>query len=95
MINGGLESKARVMETRGRALAKALSYRLVSSLLTGTLFFGATQRARLALTLMLLDSVVKILVFYLHERAWTKISVRQCRVAVVTVQTLEPELELT
>jgi adenylylsulfate kinase len=95
MINGELESKAQVMETRGRALAKALSYRLVSSLLTGTLFFGATQRARLAVTLVLLDSVVKILVFYLHERAWTKISARQCRVAVVTVQTLEPELELT
>ena len=95
MINGGLESKARVMETRSRALVKAISYRLVSSLLTGTLFFGATQRARLAVTLMLLDSVVKIMLFYFHERAWTKISERRRRVPVVTMQTVEPELELT
>ena len=60
-------------ETRGRSLAKAVSYRVISSLLTGSIFFGATQRARLALSLILIDSVVKMVVFYIHERAWMKI----------------------
>ncbi|MGH9962108.1 MAG: DUF2061 domain-containing protein [Pyrinomonadaceae bacterium] len=69
-----MKSNASVNETRGRALTKAVSYRLLSSLLTGALFFGAIQRARLALTLALVDSAIKILVFYLHERAWTRIS---------------------
>jgi len=59
-------------ESRSRSLAKAVSYRAVSSLLTGTIFFGATQRVRMAVALALIDSIVKVGVFYLHERAWTK-----------------------
>jgi uncharacterized membrane protein len=62
-----------VTETRARSFAKAVSYRVISSLLTGSIFFGATQRARLALALALIDSVIKIVVFYIHERAWMKI----------------------
>ena len=62
-----------VTDTRARSLFKAVSYRVISSLLTGSLFFGATQQARLAVVLALIDSVVKIGVFYIHERAWMKI----------------------
>jgi len=54
-----------------------------------------TQRARLAVTLMLLDSAVKVLVFYIHERAWTRISGRGRSVELMTVQPVQPELELT
>jgi uncharacterized membrane protein len=64
-------------ETRSRSLAKAVSYRAISSLLTGSILFGATQRARMAVALALIDSIVKLGVFYLHERAWSKIIVRQ------------------
>ena len=46
---------------------------MVSSVVTGVIFFGATQKGRLALSVALIDSVAKIFVFYLHERAWTRI----------------------
>ena len=62
-----------VTDRPARSLAKAVSYRMVSSVVTGVIFFGATQKARLALGVALIDSVAKIFVFYLHERSWTKI----------------------
>ncbi len=60
-------------ERPARSLAKAVSYRMVSSVVTGVIFFEATQKGRLALGVALIDSVAKIFVFYLHERAWTRI----------------------
>jgi uncharacterized membrane protein len=61
-------------ETSGRSLAKAISYRVVSSLVTRSIFFGATQRVRLAVALALIESIVKIGIFYIHERTWMKIA---------------------
>lgn len=60
-------------ENRVRSLTKALSYRLVSSAVTGSIFFAAIRNGRLALSVALFDSIVKVIVFYLHERAWTQI----------------------
>jgi uncharacterized membrane protein len=62
-----------VTERPARSLAKAVSYRMVSSVVTGCIFLGATQQGRLALGVTLIDSVAKIFVFYVHERTWTKI----------------------
>ncbi len=69
-----LSADATAWETSGRSLAKAISYRVVSSLVTGSIFFGATQRVRLAVALALIESIVKIGIFYIHERAWMKIA---------------------
>jgi uncharacterized membrane protein len=57
-------------ETRSRSLAKAVSYRILSSLITGGIVFGITQRGLLAIGIALVDSAVKTLTYYLHERAW-------------------------
>jgi len=62
-----------VSERRARSLAKSVSYRTISSVITGSIFFGATQKPRLALGVALVDSLVKTIAFYVHERAWTKI----------------------
>ena len=55
-------------------MAKAPGYRLVSSVVTGGIFFAAVRSGRLALGVTLVDSVVKVIAFYLPERAWTKIN---------------------
>jgi uncharacterized membrane protein len=60
-------------ERRARSLAKSVSYRTISWVITGSIFFGATQKPRLALAVALVDSLVKMIAFYLHERAWTRI----------------------
>lgn len=61
------------METQIRSLTKAVSYRVVSSLVTGGIVFGVTQRALLALSVAGFETVVKIFVYFLHERAWSVI----------------------
>jgi uncharacterized membrane protein len=62
-----------VMETKTRSLLKSVSYRVFASIVTAVLIFSFTGRLLLAVGLGVLDSVVKILVFFLHERMWMAI----------------------
>jgi uncharacterized membrane protein len=66
-------------EHRTRSLAKAISYRLVSSVITGSTFFVVTQKGSAALGVGLFDLIIKTGVFYLHERAWIMISVNRSK----------------
>jgi uncharacterized membrane protein len=61
------------METKTRSLLKSVSYRVFASIVTAVLIFSFTGKLLLAVGLGVLDSVVKILVFFLHERAWMAI----------------------
>jgi len=57
-------------DTRLRSLAKGLCWRLVAFALTG-LFAGlVTGDASVGLLVGLVDSLAKVALFYLHERAW-------------------------
>lgn len=60
-------------ETKLRSLAKALSWRIVASLVTGTLVFIFTHQGVLAVSIGLLDSAVKIMAYFLHERLWASL----------------------
>ncbi len=60
-------------EQRARSLVKAITYRMVSSVLTGSPFFAVTRRGSLSIGVALFDAMVKTSVFYLHERAWSMI----------------------
>ncbi len=73
-------------ETRARSLAKALSYRIVSSLVTGTVLFGLTQKGWLSVGVALLDSIVKTSIFYLHERTWMMIGFEGATANLTKVQ---------
>jgi uncharacterized membrane protein len=75
-------------ETRARSFAKAISYRAVSSIVTGSILFGVTQKGWLSLGVALMDSVVKTTIFYLHERTWTMIGVQR---AAVKTNRIHPE----
>jgi uncharacterized membrane protein len=59
-----------VKETKARSFAKAVSYRIVSSLITGGLVFGATRRGGLAVGVAGVESAVKVFNYFLHERLW-------------------------
>lgn len=61
------------METHYRSLMKAVSYRLISSMITGGIVFGATQQGLLALSVAGGETIIKVIVFFLHERAWSAI----------------------
>jgi uncharacterized membrane protein len=62
------------MESPSRSMAKAISYRVLGSLSTAALVFLFTSDLTVSVGAGLLDSVVKILLYFLHERVWNHIS---------------------
>ena len=72
-----------VKDTPGRSLAKAVSWRIVASLTTFLITFvifrqrisGPYKQILEASTLvMIFDVVIKIMIYYFHERLWTNIA---------------------
>ncbi len=72
-----LSSKKRI-SSRTRHLLKTISWRLVGSLdtLLIALFFtkDTTESEHKAITIVLLDTFVKMALYYIHERIWYRIS---------------------
>ena len=61
------------MESNSRSIAKAISYRVLGSASTALIFFVLSHNAKLAIGAGILDSVVKIGVYFIHERIWNHI----------------------
>jgi uncharacterized membrane protein len=62
------------METHARSIVKAVSYRLVGSLVTFAVVLVMTKKLDLAAGIGVLDTILKIGAFYFHERLWHRIS---------------------
>ena len=60
-------------EGHGRSLMKAVSWRAVGSIDTFTISFFVTGRVGLAGSIAAVEVVTKILIYYLHERAWAAV----------------------
>ncbi len=61
------------MDTQSRSLAKAISYRCLGSLCTALIFFALTGKPVVSLGAGALDIVVKLGLYFLHERIWNHI----------------------
>ena len=61
-------------ETRLRSILKALTWRLIASLVTASIVFIITREAALSISVGILDSLVKIFAYYFHERLWTGVT---------------------
>ncbi|MCD4694840.1 MAG: DUF2061 domain-containing protein [Bacteroidales bacterium] len=78
------EQETRIIkDTPGRSLAKAVSWRLIASVITFLITLvifrqrmsGPYKQILEASTLVLVfDIVLKIVIYYLHERLWTNIT---------------------
>ena len=62
-------------ETRLRSILKALTWRLIASLVTASIVFIITREAALSVSVGVLDSLVKVFAYYFHERLWMVITV--------------------
>ena len=62
------------METHSRSIIKAISYRVLGSLSTALIFYVLTKEVKLSLSAGALDVVVKIGVYFVHERIWAHIN---------------------
>lgn len=61
------------METHARSIAKAVSYRVLGSGSTVGIFFLISGNIKLSLGAGALDTVVKLAIYFLHERLWNHI----------------------
>jgi adenylylsulfate kinase len=62
-----------MLETRRRSVAKALSWRLISLFITTGVAWKATGRMDVAASVGLVDMAVKMGLFYMHERWWSRV----------------------
>ena len=60
------------IETKIRTLLKTLSWRLTATFTTMVVAFAITKRVDIAVEIGLIEAILKMLVYYIHERIWTK-----------------------
>ncbi|MCK4434988.1 DUF2061 domain-containing protein [Candidatus Bathyarchaeota archaeon] len=58
------------MEKRVRSLIKSISFRIVATSATMSLVFLFTGDLAISASIGSLDFLVKLLIYYLHERVW-------------------------
>jgi len=58
-------------EAHLRSILKAISYRVLAAIATITIVFVFTRRIVLSIGVGLVESVAKIICYYLHERVWS------------------------
>lgn len=61
------------METHARSIVKAISYRLLGSMVTFAVVLVMTKKLNVAVGIGVLDTILKIGAFYFHERLWHRI----------------------
>jgi uncharacterized membrane protein len=61
------------MESTTRSIAKAVSYRILGSVCTALIVFLFSGNAKVSMGVGALDAVLKMALYYLHERLWNHI----------------------
>ena len=61
------------MESQSRSIVKAVSYRILGSASTGLIFFVLTGKFSLSVGAGMADFVIKIGLYFVHERIWNHI----------------------
>jgi uncharacterized membrane protein len=62
-------------ESHARTLGKTLSWRFIAMVITAVLASLLAHDAKVGLTIGIADTLVKFVAYYLHERAWARVSV--------------------
>ncbi len=69
-------AKDPIRDSRTRSLAKAFSWRVVATLTTSVIAYAVTGEIKTAVIIGGIEFVLKLVIYYFHERAWTLIPVR-------------------
>jgi len=59
--------------TKTRSFVKALSYRIWGTLSSVAVAYVITKNASLSVTIAFWETVVKVFIYYAHERGWNMI----------------------
>ena len=60
-------------ESRLRSILKALSYRAIGTLTTFSITFAITGELVTAVAIGSVEPILKMIVYYFHERAWQRV----------------------
>jgi uncharacterized membrane protein len=69
----------KMKEKNYRSLVKSISYRITGTITTFIISLIVTGKFEFALSIMSVDFISKIGIFYLHERVWNKIKFGKVR----------------
>jgi uncharacterized membrane protein len=61
------------METKRRSFVKALSWRVFATVITASVAYALTGKASFALQIGLIDTCIKVFVYFAHERVWQRV----------------------
>jgi len=61
-------------ERKRRSVLKAITWRVLASLTTMVLVWVFSENLTLALSIGILETILKMFFYYFHERTWGKIS---------------------
>ncbi|MHC4477453.1 MAG: DUF2061 domain-containing protein [Planctomycetota bacterium] len=61
------------MESHFRSIVKAVTWRAGGTFVTGIVAWGFTGELKIAAGIGLIDMVLKIGAFYVHERLWNRV----------------------
>ena len=76
--------------THLRSILKAVSYRMLAAVATGTIAFGFTKRLDIALGIAAVEAVAKIICYYIHEVIWSCIKIGKPNHPLATLQVNRP-----
>jgi len=62
-----------MVETRSRSILKTVSWRILATFITATVTWIITESYIYAAEIGVLDSLVKLVAYYGHERTWNRI----------------------
>jgi uncharacterized membrane protein len=62
------------LDTRKRSVAKSISWRILAGIITACVALVMTGKPDFAMKIGLADTVTKLLIYYLHERLWDRVS---------------------
>ena len=65
------------MDTHLRTIAKSLTWRLGGLIVTMVVVLAITGEVKLAASVGVADTLVKLLAYYVHERIWLKVKLGQ------------------
>ncbi len=66
-----------LLESRSRSLVKGLTWRVIATLTTILIAWGITGEVDTAVQIGLIEVFAKIVIYYVHERAWVHIKLGQ------------------
>lgn len=61
-------------ETRRRSVIKALTWRVLAGFITAGVALILTGKLKFAVEIGVIDTSVKLVVYFMHERLWNRIS---------------------